>query len=152
LDTQSNNASSSTTVLTVDGNPDDADYGDFTVLYNGQTLSESFIDSGSNGYYFNDSSIPACPSPNEDFYCPSSTTTYSASVESFGSSASTTFSFIVANADAQPSADTAYPGLAGTTTLANNFDLGLPFYFGRRVVTAIQGYSTSSGTGPYVAY
>jgi hypothetical protein len=33
-----------------------------------------------------------------------------------------------------------------------SFDWGLPFFYGRRVATAIQGYSTSAGTGPYIAF
>jgi len=28
----------------------------------------------------------------------------------------------------------------------------LPFFYGRRVAVAIQGYTTSVGAGPYVAY
>ncbi|MBS1228286.1 MAG: hypothetical protein H6R17_1563 [Proteobacteria bacterium] len=32
------------------------------------------------------------------------------------------------------------------------FDWGLPFFFGRRVFTAIEGRSTPGGNGPYVAY
>jgi hypothetical protein len=28
----------------------------------------------------------------------------------------------------------------------------LPFFYGRRIATDIQGYTTSAGTGPYVAF
>jgi hypothetical protein len=34
----------------------------------------------------------------------------------------------------------------------DSFDWGLPFFFGRRVANAIEGATTSVGTGPYVAY
>ena len=36
--------------------------------------------------------------------------------------------------------------------LSGMVDLGLPFFFGRNVFTAIEGKSTPGGTGPYSAY
>jgi hypothetical protein len=33
-----------------------------------------------------------------------------------------------------------------------SLDFGLPFYFGRRVATAIEGDTTAVGTGPYFAF
>jgi Protein of unknown function (DUF3443) len=48
---------------------------------------------------------------------------------------------------------TAFTALAGTypsDTLA--FDWGLPFYYGRRVATAIENHSTAVNTGPYIAF
>jgi hypothetical protein len=36
--------------------------------------------------------------------------------------------------------------------LTDSFDFGLPFYYGRRVATALESQTTSVGTGPYVAY
>jgi hypothetical protein len=55
---------------------------------------------------------------------------------------------------------TAFPGLAGTvpalpgatTTTNTSFDWGLPFFFDRRVINAIEGTATSAGTGPYIAF
>ncbi len=49
IDTQTDNASGTQTVLTVDDNAE------LLVTFNGQTLANSFIDSGSNGIYFTDS-------------------------------------------------------------------------------------------------
>jgi hypothetical protein len=46
----------------------------------------------------------------------------------------------------------AFPGLGGTNPTAGSFDWGLPFFYGRRVAIAIQGYATSVGTGPYIAF
>ena len=59
IGTQSNNGLGSATVLT--GN----DYGDFTTTYNGNQLQSSYLDTGSNAYYFdagNTAALPDCPS------------------------------------------------------------------------------------------
>jgi hypothetical protein len=78
IGTQSNNALGSATVYTIDPSLL------FTTSYKGTPYSGSFIDSGSNGYFFLDSSIvPAltdCPQSSNapGFYCPSSTQTFSA--------------------------------------------------------------------------
>ena len=71
------------------------------------------------------------------------------------SGTSITESFSVANAQAQVTAEptfTAFPELAGTNPAPGSFDWGLPFFYGRRVATAIEGYTTSAGTGPYIAF
>jgi hypothetical protein len=50
------------------------------------------------------------------------------------------------------------PTLAGTfssstsSNTSNTFDWGLPFYYGRRVFTAIENQRTAVDTGPYVAF
>ena len=50
------------------------------------------------------------------------------------------------------------PTLAGTwstigsVATTDTFDWGLPFYYGRRVFTAIENQRTAVGTGPYVAF
>ena len=66
IGTQSNNALGSAVVLTTDN------FGFFTTTFNGQALSSSFIDSGSNAFFFNDSSLPPCVGGGEAsrFYCP----------------------------------------------------------------------------------
>src|SRR5438477_7283663 len=63
--------------------------------------------------------------------------------------------FSVSNAEAMFAANpnfAAFADLGGTTTDAKGFDLGLPFYFGRNVFTAIENRSTPGGTGPYFAF
>src|SRR6202030_3205711 len=57
IDTQSNNASGSETILGVDLS------GDFTTIFNSQTLTQSFLDSGTNGIYFDDANLTPCPPP-----------------------------------------------------------------------------------------
>jgi hypothetical protein len=62
IDTETNNASGSQSVLTVVGTTGLAGQvpGTFTTVFNGSTLTESFLDTGSNGLYFNDGSVATC--------------------------------------------------------------------------------------------
>jgi hypothetical protein len=150
IDTESNNASGTQTVLTLDQN------GNFTTVYKGTTLSASFIDSGTNGIFFDDSTIPVCTSSNfSGFYCPTSTLSLSATLTG-QNNVSTTVEFSIANAQTLATNNptfTAFASLgAGYPTATPTFDWGLPFFYGRRVATAIQGYTTSVATGPYVAF
>jgi len=157
IDTQSDNASGTQTVLTVDDNAE------LLVLFNGQTFANSFIDSGSNGIYFSDSSIVTCTAPANDptsqivnFYCPASTLTLPVTIQGVNGTMTNNLTFGVGNAITMLE-DTdfdAYPQLAGTLPAGNagSFDYGLPFFYGRRVAIAVQGATTSVGTGPYIAF
>lgn len=153
IDTESNNVSGTETVVPI------SDMGFITTTFNGNVLDESFVDSGSNATYFVDSNIATCQ-VNTDFYCPTSLMTLTAGfVLANGSAVNATFE--VANADSISDADVAYPGLAGTIPATSSgagiqadssFDWGLPFFYGRRIVYALDGAATSAGTGPYIAY
>jgi hypothetical protein len=151
IDTESNNASGTETVVPV------SDVGFVTTVFNGQTLDESFIDSGSNATYFNDSTITQCPSSSgsstsiSDFYCPSSPTTLTAAFE-LSNASTVNANVAVSSAEDVSETVTAYPGLAGTNPTTASFDWGLPFFYGRRVANAIEGATTSVGTGPYIAF
>jgi hypothetical protein len=148
IDTESNNASGSQSVLTLD------DGGNFITVFGGQTLSASFIDSGTNGLFFNDSDIPQCTT-DTGFYCPTSTESFSATLTG-QNAVSATASFSVANPETISTDDPTYtvlPALAGTySSVTTTFDWGLPFFYGRPVYTAIEGYTTKVNTGPYVAF
>lgn len=150
IDTESNNASGNVSVLTVD--PGD---GVMSATFDGQMLGEAFIDTGSNGYYFSDSSLPECSDPNLNaFYCPSGTQSLSATLQG-DNGVTAQVAFSVANAEMLRTNDpgfTVEPGLAGTTPISGSFDFGLAFYYGRRVLTALESGSTSVGTGPFVAF
>jgi hypothetical protein len=150
IDTESNNASGNVSVLTVD--PGD---GVMSATFGGQPLGEAFIDTGSNGYYFADSSLPECSDPNlNGFYCPSGTQSLSATLQG-NNGVTAQVAFNVANAEMLRMNDpgfTVEPGLAGTTPISGSFDFGLAFYFGRRVLTVLESGSTSVGTGPFVAF
>jgi Protein of unknown function (DUF3443) len=155
IDTQSNNASGSETILAVDG------IGDFTTVFNSQTLTQSFLDSGTNGIFFDYTALTPCSDPNfKGFYCPALPTSIAATLTGTNNT-SITESFTVDNAQTLATNNPTFsvlPTLAGTFSTAtssntsNTFDWGLPFFYGRRVATAIENQRTAVGTGPYVAF
>jgi hypothetical protein len=150
IDTETNNASGTQTVIGLDAN------GNFSTLFDGQTLSASFIDSGTNGIFFNDTALTACTNSNfTGFYCPSSTENLSATLQGINN-VTAAISFTIGNAQTLATDNptfTAMPELGGTyTSSTDSFDWGLPFFYGRRVANAIQGVTTAVGTGPYVAF
>jgi len=147
IGTHSNNGLGGATVYTVDAS------GDLTTTYKGKSYPNSFVDSGSNGYFFLTSSatgIPSCSSAT-GFYCPSSKQSLSATNQG-SNGASGTVNFSLANAESlfANQADFVFNNLGGPGH--DSFDWGLPFFFGRNVFTAIEGRSTPAGTGPYWAY
>lgn len=155
INTQTDNQLGSATVYATDQS------GNMQTTYtshDGATTSilASFIDSGSNALFFNDSSLPMC-SHNTWAYCPSpspltlsATNTGSNNVPAPG----TVTSFSIVGADTLGSGIVA-ASIAGASAYTQ-FDWGLPFFFGRTVYTAISGVSatTTAGTpsGPFFAY
>jgi Protein of unknown function (DUF3443) len=138
IGTQANNQPGSVQVFTVDRQ------GYFSTTYKGTTFP-SFIDSGSNGLFFPDSSLPQCSGT---FYCPNSPLKLSATVASSnGSSASV--NFLVESVNALPADATAGHAAADG---AREFDWGLPFFFGRTVWAGINGSNTPLGLGPFWAF
>jgi hypothetical protein len=161
IDTQSNNVSGTETVLTVAGSAGSVVGGvqimpgNLIAVYGGQNLPQSFIDSGSNGIYFNDSTIAQCTDTGySGFYCPPSSLNLSVTLKGINS-VSSTVDFTVDNAETlgtnNPN-NVVLPTLAGTNSLSDSFDFGLAFYYGQRVATALEGKTTTAGTGPYVAF
>jgi hypothetical protein len=151
IGTQSNNALGSAAVLTLNANAF------FTTSFNGQSLDSSFIDSGSNGYYFADSSLATC-SGDAAFYCPPSTVSLSATNQG-ANGTSSMVSFQIANLNALSSSNFAFDDVGGTAAtstgtdaLNNDFDFGLPFFFGRHVFIAIDGATAGGIQGPFYAY
>jgi hypothetical protein len=148
IGTQSNNSLGSAQVLTLDPST-----GNFSTKFNGTTYP-GFIDSGSNAYFFLSSSttgIPDCPSSLPGFYCPSSPVNLTAT-NIGANSTSTVVNFTIDNASTlfSNTSDNVFPTLGGPNPGA--FDWGLPFFFGRKVYTAIEGMNTPGGPGPYSAY
>ena len=150
IDTQSNNASGTETVLNVDPN-----FGYLGAVFDGQTLSQSFIDSGSNGNFFNDSNILQCTETDlTTFYCPASELNLSTTLQGVNGT-SVVVDFVAGNAQSMLTNEptfAAFPELSGTNPLPGSFDFGLPFFYGRRVATALETMTTAVGTGPYIAF
>lgn len=145
IGTQSNNSLGSSTIFPLDSN------GNFSTTFKGQSYP-AFVDSGSNAYFFLDSTttgIPTCPD-NSGFYCPALIANLSATTSSGSTSA--TINFSVSNADTSLSSSTnaVFNALGGPNS--GMFDWGLPFFFGRNVYTAIESKNTPGGVGPYWAY
>lgn len=136
INTRSNNSLSGRTVFTTSSS------GLIRTRYKNTDYSYSFIDSGSNGLFFPDSSIPTC-SQSTGFYCPSSTLSLSGTIYGQNNN-SQTISFNVANADSLNGNLNAFNNLAGNLTGA--FDWGLPFFFGRRVYTGFETDTQDSFT------
>jgi hypothetical protein len=154
IDTQSNIALGSATVLGLDS------FGNFITYFNGVTLNESFIDSGSNGTFFaapQGGALVDCTMAT-GFYCPTTTQSLSAMNQSAsGMGATSTVNFSVANFESllnnNPSF-TAFNDVGGPQPagFAHSFDWGVPFFYGRNVFVAIENATTSGGVGPYYAY
>ena len=147
VNTQSNNTIAGETLFKTNSN------GDFSTTYKGKTYSASFIDSGSNGYFFNDSTIRTCSGG--DFYCPASTLSLSASNSAADGSASGVVNFNVANLVQLSSSISAAQvgGTAGASKGSGNyFDWGMPFFYGRRVFVVMEGGTVNGKTGPLWAY
>jgi hypothetical protein len=145
IGTQGDNTLGTATILTT--NLD----GTITTIFNGQSYGQSVIDSGSNGYYFLDSAttlLPIC-TDNKSFYCPATAQTLNATNRG-ANNVSSTVALSVVSIDTLPAIFTAFNDVGGPNP--GSFDFGLPFFFGRKVFTAIEGQSTPGGVGPYFAY
>ena len=144
IGTQSNN-----TVSGVTAYPADPSYGEFITVFNNNTYNNSLIDSGSNGLFFNKSSMSdliIC----DDWYCPSSTLSLSATTEGYTGSPSSLVSFKIGNATTLfGSSNNVFIELGGQD---KSFIWGLPFFLGRSVYIGFEGKTSSLGTGPYWAY
>jgi hypothetical protein len=163
IDTKSNNALGTSTVLEL------GPAGEITTQYKQGSLSMSFIDSGSNAFYFPDSTIKTCDvnTAGQGFLCPPSTQNLSGTMVSQVSGTSVTVNFSIANASTLFTGTTAITAASNlgvdSNTLVdpnnlnaglgtNAFDWGLPFFYGHSVYTAIENRNTSGGAGPYFAF
>ena len=142
IGTQANNGKTAAATYTTDAS------GDFPSRGQSNTV---FLDSGSNGYFFVDSTIPIC-SNLPDFYCPTSTLQRTLNLTG-ANGATGTATISIANAQTLLSNTSNFafnnlggqvPGLAGT-------DLGLPFFFGRYVYYGMDKTATG-GAAPFVAF
>ncbi|MGD0570364.1 MAG: DUF3443 domain-containing protein [Candidatus Sulfotelmatobacter sp.] len=142
IGTESNNALGGATIYTADSS------GSFTTTYSGSAYSGSFIDSGSNGFFFPDTNgITECGSDESGFYCPSTTENLSASNQGVNGSSGTVKFSVADAATLFDSNDYVFNDLGGPAS--NYFDWGLPFFYGRNVFTGIQGATYPNGYWAY---
>ena len=141
IGSQANNLLGDATVL-----PGNAYSGYVTTEFDGRTFATSFIDSGSNGLFFPSNTLTVCGV----WYCPPTAQNLAARIRS-GSGATRDVSFAVSTSPALfASGNNAFANLAGP--VGNFFDWGLPFFYGRRVFTALENRVTPAGKGPYYAF
>ncbi len=147
IGTQSNNALGTATVYALDPT-----YGTLQTTYDGVTLSQSYIDSGSDGYFLPDSSIAVC-SDQSYFYCPATPLALSAQIQDIDGYFAT-IPFSVSSADSLVAGDAVAPDLAGPagSNSMQSFDWGLPFFYGRSVYVIFEGAVVGGQPGPAVAF
>ena len=144
IGTRSNNTASGVTAY-----PVDPSYGEFITVFNNITYNDSFIDTGTNGLFFNNSTMSGLTIC-DDWYCPSSTLSLSATTEGDTGSPSSLVSFQIGNATTLfGSSNNVFIELGGPD---KSFTWGLPFFLGRRVYVGLEGKTSSLGIGPYWAY
>ena len=146
--TQTNNRFNAGTLLVPDAK------GNFRTVIGARGWSASFIDTGSNGLYFDyDGSLAKCTGDASHFYCPANPLSLPASLTGLNA-ASLAATVLVDHATSMFAAPqkSVLPALAGPIGNANSFDWGLPFYYGRRVFMTIEGQTSAIGTGPVYAF
>jgi len=155
IGTQANNGLGNTTVLSLDSSG-------FllTAFPAGGSQYSSYLDSGSNAFYFLDaatSGLRPCAGSAEGYYCANPTVNLDATIiGANGTSANIAFS--VGDGSRLAASAVAFSDLAGPvpgfSTHADTVDFiwGLPFFFGRNVFAAIENTSKPGGAGPYFAF
>lgn len=153
IGTQSNNALGAARVLATNN-------GLLTATYKGVNYTRSVIDSDTNYYLFSDSSIPQCTSSNfTGFYCPASPLAIGLTLTgSNGVSGDASFTLynaqtvLVSQRSAVPGVAANPSALSNIMATPNSFAVGLQFFFGRNVYTAISGRNAGGVPGPYYAF
>ena len=116
--------------------------------YQGRTIYNSYLDTGTNGLFFSDSSIELCGAAVPgvaSWYCPRSPNllTKSAAISDGDRPGQNQaqVSFLVGDAGTVAQSITAFAGMAGapapSATSVPSFSWGLPFFYGRRVTLSI---------------
>ncbi|HYL91494.1 MAG TPA: DUF3443 domain-containing protein [Burkholderiales bacterium] len=150
IGTQANNALGTARAFTLDS------LGNFSILNGSTTYIDSFVDSGSNVDWIPSSiNNQLCPSTSNaaGFLCPSPPLNLSLTViGQNGNSAAVPVNVANAAALFTTGGLTAFNNIGGPNSDPSGVALGLPFFFGRNVFTAIEGATTPAGTGPYVAF
>lgn len=150
INTQPNNqlaAGQGRVRLGVDWQSKPDSYLNVTTHYKGQTIRNSYLDTGTNGLFFTDySNTPVVRCANSFWYCATNLPTQSATIsdgDTLLPQHTVDVAFNVGNAEALfLTTNTAFGDLAGmppsaATTGLPSFSWGLPFFYGRKVFLSI---------------
>lgn len=155
INTQSNNQLTNQLVFQADPAGTTAGNVNTTTTYGSTSNPQSFIDSGSNGWFFNNPTLTACASPNNAWFC--STAQLAATLSTCVGTdcagfptVSNTYDFCVASLNSLNTSLAAFNDIGGPGT-AGSFDWGLPFFYGRSVFTALEQTTINGTAGPFFA-
>ena len=135
-----------------------------TTQFNGQTIYNSYLDTGTNGLFFTDSSITPCNAAvtgQATWYCPANPLTKKALMSDGDRPGQNPveISFVVGDAGTIAAFDTAIAGLAGAPASSlgttSSFSWGLPFFYGKRVSLSIWDPASKDAqysTGPWYSF
>lgn len=153
IGTQSNNQIPlAATIYPVDTNAANPTYLTFGTSVGARSYPASYIDTGANALFFEDTSLNACPSPNSSWYCPAAVVRQTATITgSDGRSGTADFAIRSAD-DLFRVGNLGFANLGGSAGQgADTFVWGLPFFYGRTVLTSIWGQALSAN-GPWNAF
>jgi hypothetical protein len=132
-----------------------------TTTYGDLSEPASYVDSGTNFWQFNDSTITACPTTGNDngFYCPASTVSRRATMlPNTAPANATNFTYSFSVADISMLTGNAMDNVGGPSvnctppsTMPCTFAWGLPFFYGRSVFFALENKTINGNAGPFVA-
>jgi hypothetical protein len=118
----------------------------FSATIDGVTYRNSFLDSGTNSISLPLRSIPRCNNASL-WLCPSTTLNLTALI------GDSTSAFSIAHAQQLfATGNHAFSNLGSFFNSSSSINFGLPFFFGRNVVTGIEGTTSNLGSGTYVAF
>jgi hypothetical protein len=131
-------------------------FGEVTTSFNGLPMP-GIVDSGSGAYFFVDPSIGQCPSSfsNQPWFCPPDPATISASLQSeSGLTQGVSFTLFNSVAELGNGSNAAHAGIGQNVGLfgSGELDLGMPYFYGKKITFGIQGNDDlAAGTPPYFA-
>ncbi len=118
----------------------------FTTSFHNTLIGFSFIDSGSNGFFYDNPGLTVCGSA-APWYCPAALTAQHATTFGADGLNSTVVNFDIANARRLfVTGNAAFFDLGANLGSGTFFDWGLPFFLGRRVFVGIAGKTISGVT------
>jgi len=157
IGTQANNQlAADARFVFVDNDPASADYLYVATTANGRRYPVSYIDSGSNGLFFDDPAVSRTCAANAGtaaakWYCPGSVWRQPATLAGpLDTPAAVELSLVSADRLFATS-NVAFATLGGTPGPGEMFVWGLPFFYGRTVSTSIWGQPLALG-GPWWAF